>query len=218
MTKKRVAILISGRGSNMQALIEACAMQDFPAEVALVVANNLDAYGLSKAGKHGIEARVVNSKDYQSRKEYDAELHRVLTAAKIDIVCLAGFMRVLSDHFVRKWQGRMLNIHPSLLPSFRGLRAQAQALEAGVRIAGCSVHFVVPEVDAGPIIVQAAVPVLPGDDEEALSARILKQEHRIYPMALKWVAEGRLHIVDGRVKIDEAVVDDTQALSVPQAD
>ena len=187
--KKRVGILISGRGSNMQALVEAARAADFPGEVALVLSSKADAEGLSFARKAGIATVVVDQaqakRDGLSREGYDELLHRALTDARVEFVCLAGFMRILSDAFVSKWQGRMINIHPSLLPAFRGLHPQKQALEAGVSVSGCTVHYVVPELDAGPAIAQAEVPVLPGDTVESLSARILEAEHRTYPQALR---------------------------------
>lgn len=187
--KKRVGILISGRGSNMQALVEAARAADFPGEVALVLSSKADAEGLSFARKAGIATVVVDQaqakRDGLSREGYDELLHRALTDARVEFVCLAGFMRILSDAFVSKWQGRMINIHPSLLPAFRGLHPQKQALEAGVSVSGCTVHYVVPELDAGPAIAQAEVPVLPGDTVETLSARILEAEHRTYPQALR---------------------------------
>lgn len=187
--KKRVGILISGRGSNMQALVETARAADFPGEVALVLSSKADAEGLSFARKEGIATAVVDQaqakRDGLSREGYDELLHRALTDARVEFVCLAGFMRILSDAFVSKWQGRMINIHPSLLPAFRGLHPQKQALEAGVSVSGCTVHYVVPELDAGPAIAQAEVPVLPGDTVETLSARILEAEHRTYPQALR---------------------------------
>jgi phosphoribosylglycinamide formyltransferase-1 len=191
MTRKRVAILISGRGSNMRALIEAARAEDFPAEIVLVVSSRMEADGLGIARELGIETALVDQvrfrRENRDREAYDAELHHVLTRANVEFVCLAGFMRILSPGFVRNWQGRIVNIHPSLLPAFRGLKPQRQALEAGVKVTGCSVHFVVPELDAGPTIAQAEVPVLEGDTEETLSARILEAEHKLYPAALRKV-------------------------------
>jgi phosphoribosylglycinamide formyltransferase-1 len=198
VSRKRTAILISGRGSNMAALIDAARAPDFPAEIVLVISNREDAGGLVKARKDGIETKIVPHKAYASREDFDAALDAVLQAERIDLVCLAGFMRILSDGFARKWAGRVLNIHPSLLPAFKGVRVHEQALEAGVKVSGCSVHFVVPELDSGPIIEQEAVRVLPGDTPEALAARILEQEHRIYPHALKLVAEGKVMLADGK--------------------
>ncbi len=191
MTRKRVAILISGRGSNMRALIEAARAEDFPAEIVLVVSSRMEADGLGIARELGIETALVDQvrfrRENRDREAYDAELHHVLTRANVEFVCLAGFMRILSPGFVRNWQGRIVNIHPSLLPAFRGLKPQRQALDAGVKVTGCSVHFVVPELDAGPTIAQAEVPVLDGDTEETLSARILEAEHKLYPAALRKV-------------------------------
>jgi phosphoribosylglycinamide formyltransferase-1 len=187
--KTRVGILISGRGSNMRALVEAAREADFPGEIALVLSSRVDAEGLTYARNAGIATAVVDQaqakRDGLSRESYDEQLHRALSDARVDFVCLAGFMRILSDAFVVKWQGRMINIHPSLLPAFRGLHPQKQALDAGVKISGCTVHYVVPELDAGPAIAQAEVPVLPGDTVETLSARILDAEHGLYPQALR---------------------------------
>jgi phosphoribosylglycinamide formyltransferase 1 len=189
MTRKRVAILISGRGSNMRTLIEAARAPDFPGEIVLVVSSRMEADGLGVARELGIETALVDQVHYRrenrDREAYDAELHHVLTRANVEFVCLAGFMRILSADFVRKWEGRIVNIHPSLLPAFRGLKPQRQALEAGVTVTGCTVHYVVPELDAGPAIAQAEVPVLDGDTEATLSARILEAEHKLYPVALR---------------------------------
>ena len=192
--KTRVAILISGRGSNMASLIAAAQAPDYPAEIVLVLSNRPDAAGLDRARDAGIPARAIDHKAYPSREAFDAALQAELVAAEVDLVCLAGFMRIFSAGFVESWAGRMINIHPSLLPLFKGVHTHAQALEAGVRLHGCTVHYVVPELDAGPIIAQAAVPVLPGDDADALAARILVQEHRLYPQALALVAGGRARL------------------------
>lgn len=189
--RKRVAILISGRGSNMRALIEASRADDYPGEIVLVVSSRMEAAGLSLARELGVATELVDQVRYRrenrDREAYDAELHHVLTRANVEFVCLAGFMRILSASFVRKWEGRLLNIHPSLLPAFKGLKPQAQALAAGVAVSGCTVHYVVPELDAGQTIAQTEVPVLPGDTEETLSARILEAEHKLYPAALRKV-------------------------------
>lgn len=191
MPRTRVAILISGRGSNMRALIDAARAPDYPAEIVLVVSSRMDSQGLGVARELGIETTLVDQvrfrRENRDREAYDAELHHVLTRANVEFLCLAGFMRILSDDFVRKWEGRIVNIHPSLLPAFRGLKPQAQALAAGVKVSGCTVHYVVPELDAGPTIAQAQVPVLDGDTEETLSARILEAEHKLYPAALRQV-------------------------------
>ncbi len=201
MARLKVAVLISGRGSNLQALIDACAPADFPAEIRLVLSNRADAAGLERARRAGIPTQVVSHREYGTRAEFDAALDRALEAAEIELVCLAGFMRVLGDAFVARWRDRVVNIHPSLLPAFPGLNTHARALAAGVRFTGCTVHFVREAVDDGPIIVQAAVPVLPGDDSDKLAARVLAAEHRAYPLALRLIAEGRVRIADGRVEI-----------------
>ena len=201
MAKKRVGVLISGSGSNLQALIDACAAPDFPAEIAVVIANKADAYGLTRAKNAGIPAHVLNHKDYASREEFDAAMHQLLGHHLVDIVCLAGFMRLLSDGFVSQWHNKMLNIHPSLLPAFKGAHAIEDALAAGVKITGCTVHFVRVEMDAGPVILQASVPVLQEDTKELLAARVLVQEHRIYPQALRLWAEGKLSVEDEKVEI-----------------
>ena len=200
MTKKRVAILISGRGSNMMALVEAAAAPDFPAEIALVLSNRPDAAGLDWASSRGIPVAAVDHKTFgKDREAFERAMQAMLEENDIDLVCLAGFMRVLTPWFVAQWQGRMLNIHPALLPSYRGLHTHERALEDGVKIHGCTVHFVVPEMDAGPIILQAAVPVEDTDDADALAARVLAQEHRIYPQALALVAADRVKIDGNRV-------------------
>ncbi|MDE3115352.1 MAG: phosphoribosylglycinamide formyltransferase [Pseudomonadota bacterium] len=197
MSRVRTAVLISGRGSNLQALIDAAADPKFPAEIVLVLSNVEGVYGLERAKKAGIATAVISHKGL-SREDFDARIDAALEAADVQIVCLAGFMRILSDGFARKWAGRILNIHPSLLPSFRGVHVHEQALDAGVKFSGCTVHFVVPELDAGPIVAQAAVPVLPGDTPDSLAARVLEQEHRIYPAALKLLAEGKVKLEGGR--------------------
>lgn len=200
MKKKRVAILISGRGSNMMALAEAAAAPDFPAEIALVLSNRPDAAGLAWASARGIPVAAVDHKTYgKDREAFERAMQAVLQENAIDLVCLAGFMRVLTPWFVSQWQGRMINIHPALLPAFRGLHTHERALEDGVKIHGCTVHFVVPEMDAGPIILQAAVPVEDPDDAESLGARVLEQEHAIYPKALALVAGEKVRIEGNRV-------------------
>lgn len=186
--RKRVAILISGRGSNMRALVEAARAADYPAEIVLVVSSHPEAEGLRVARELGVPTEIVDQvrfrRENRDREAYDADLHSVLSVAKVEFVCLAGFMRILSAGFVRKWEGRIVNIHPSLLPAFKGLKPQAQALAAGVKVSGCTVHYVVPELDAGPTIARAEVPVLDGDTEATLTARILEAEHKLYPLAL----------------------------------
>ena len=215
MHKTRTAILISGRGSNMMALAETARDPGFPAEIVGVAANRPDAAGLAWAADRGIATRGLDHKAHSTREAFEAELHAALTDWRIEIVCLAGFMRVLTASFVDRWHGRMLNIHPSLLPAFKGLRTHERALAAGVRIAGCSVHFVVPEMDAGPIIVQAAVPVAETDTPHTLADRILAAEHRIYPQALALVAGGRLRIEAGRV-LGGPPIDQAACLLSPQ--
>lgn len=205
-SRLRVAILISGRGSNMQALIEDCAQAGSPAEIALVISNKAEASGLAQASAAGIATDIVSHHAFVDRAAFEAEIDTKLRAAGIQLVCLAGFMRILSDKFVAAWRDRMINIHPSLLPSFRGLDTHARALAAGVRLHGCTVHFVRPEMDTGPIIVQAAVPIDSADTPDSLAARVLAAEHRIYPLALRWIAEGRV-----RVKNERAIVDGAAA-------
>ena len=204
MKRLRAAVLISGRGTNLQALIEACADPSFPAEICVVISNRGDAAGLKRAEDAGIEARVVDHKGFPDRQSFEAALDEELRRAKAEFVCSAGFMRVLTEWFVERWRDRQINIHPSLLPDFPGLDTHARALAAGVREAGCSVHFVRAAVDAGPIIVQAGVPVLPDDDEDRLAARVLAAEHRIFPLALRLIAEGRVDVVGEVVHIDGA--------------
>ena len=199
MTRRRVAVLISGRGSNMASLIAAAGAADHPAEIVLVISNRPEAEGLARAREAGVAAAVVDHRAFSDRLSFERDLDRRLRDAGIELVCLAGFMRVLTPWFVDRWPGRLINIHPSLLPSFRGVRTHAQALAAGVLIHGCSVHYVVPELDAGPIIAQAAVPVHPDDTEEALRQRVLAQEHVIYPQALRLVAGDRVALVEGRL-------------------
>lgn len=205
MSRLRVSVLISGRGSNLQALIDAAAAPGFPAEVVLVLSNDPGAQGLARAERAGIATRVVDHHAFADRAGFEAALDDALVAAGSELVCLAGFMRLLGEGFVGRWRDRLINIHPSLLPAFKGLRTHERALAAGVRFSGCTVHFVRPAMDDGPIIVQAAVPVHAGDDADALAARVLAEEHRIYPLAMRLIAEGRVRVVDDRVEIDDAV-------------
>ena len=193
--KRRVAILISGRGSNMAALIEAARAPDFPAEIVTVISNRANAGGLEKAAAHGVATTVIESKPFgKDRAGFEAVLQRLLDDQKIELICLGGFMRLFTAEFVARWYGRMLNIHPSLLPSFPGLDPHGQALKAGVKISGATVHFVIPETDAGPIVMQGAVAVADDDTAETLAARILGIEHRIYPEALRLLASGRVRL------------------------
>jgi len=213
MSRKRVAALISGRGSNMAALIEAAKDKDYPAEIVLVLSNRPDAGGLVTARDAGIATDVVDHKQFgKDRAAFDLAMQQLLEKHRIDIVCLAGFMRLLSPAFVERWHGRMLNIHPALLPAFKGLDTHKRALEAGAKVHGATVHFVVPEMDAGPIVMQGAVAVREDDTEQSLSARVLAVEHRIYPAALKLVAQGRVRIADGRCLIDDVAVPDASQI------
>jgi phosphoribosylglycinamide formyltransferase-1 len=199
--KRRVAILISGRGSNMAALIQAAAAEDFPAEIAVVVANRADAGGLERAGAAGIPAVVIESKPFgKDRAGFEAALQAALEQHRVELICLAGFMRLFTAGFVQRWYGKMLNIHPSLLPSFPGLDPHGQALRAGVKISGATVHFVIPETDAGPILMQGAVAVSDHDVAETLAERVLEIEHRIYPEALRLLASDGVRLEDGICK------------------
>lgn len=203
MSRKRVAVLISGRGSNMAALIEAANAKDYPAEIALVVSNQPGAGGLLVARAADIATEIVDhSKFSGDRNRFEHEIQALLEKYRIEIVCLAGFMRLLTADFLDKWQWRILNIHPALLPDFKGLDTHRRVLEAGVTVHGATVHFVVPEMDSGPVIARGAITVRPGDSEEALAVRVLKVEHRIYPLALKLVAEDRVQIKNSHVLID----------------
>jgi len=190
--KSKVGVLISGRGSNLKSLIAACTDTNYPAEIVLVISNVAGAGGLTHASNAGIETKVISHKAYPSREAFDSAIDTALNDAGIDIVCEAGFMRIHSESFVRKWQGRIINIHPSLLPAFKGTHVHEQAIAAGVRMSGCTVHFVAAEVDSGPIIAQSAVPVLKGDTPETLAARVLEEEHKLYPLALRLAVEGRV--------------------------
>jgi phosphoribosylglycinamide formyltransferase 1 len=201
MSKKRVAVLISGRGSNMAALIEAAKAKDYPAEIVLVVSNRPDAGGLARARDAAIATAVIDHRPFgESREAFERALDEELRKYRVEIVCLAGFMRLLTAWFIGRWSGRILNIHPALLPEFKGLHTHRRALQAGVKRHGATVHFVVEETDAGPVISQQSVPVLPGDTEEALAARVIEVEHRIYPEALRLVAEGRANFLTPEAK------------------
>jgi phosphoribosylglycinamide formyltransferase 1 len=197
---KRTLILISGRGSNMEAIVRA----GLPTEISAVISNRADAAGLKFAAQAGIAVQVVDEREFSSRDGFEDALAKAMNRHSPDIVALAGFMRVLGAGFVRSYSGRMLNIHPSLLPAFPGLHTHRRALQEGVKLHGCTVHFVTPQVDHGPIVAQAAVPVRTGDTEETLAARVLRQEHRIYPLALRWFLEGRLVVENGLVRVNGA--------------
>jgi phosphoribosylglycinamide formyltransferase-1 len=200
--RARLAVLVSGSGSNLQALLDACAQADFPAEVACVVSNVPTAFGLERARKMGVPAVALDHKTFGSRADFEQALGQTLRAAKVEWVCLAGFMRLLSGDFLAGFPGRVMNIHPALPPAFPGLHAQRQALERGVKITGCTVHFVDAGTDTGPIIAQAAVPVLPDDDEASLSARILAEEHRLYPLAVRLAVTGKVTQEGARTRVD----------------
>lgn len=202
VSKMQIAVLVSGGGTNLQALIDHAADPNYPAEIALVLSNVPGAFALERAEKAGIPTAVVNHKDFDGREPFEDAMQEKLVEAGVEAVCLAGFMRILTDGFVSKWADKLINIHPSLLPAFRGLHVQQRAIDAGVRFSGCTVHFVTPEMDDGPIIVQAVVPIHQDDDADALAARILEQEHRIYPLAVRLVAEGRCRVEGERVVID----------------
>ncbi|RZL10220.1 MAG: phosphoribosylglycinamide formyltransferase [Rubrivivax sp.] len=202
---KNIVILISGRGSNMEAIVQACAQEQWPARVVAVISNKPEAAGLRFAAERGIATAVVDHRQFDSREAFDAELARVVEGFTPDAVVLAGFMRILTEGFVRCFEGRMLNVHPSLLPAFTGLHTHQRAIDAGCKVAGATVHFVTPELDHGPIVAQAVVPVLPGDTAQALSDRVLVQEHQLYPQAVRWLVEGKLVIdAQGRVTHTEA--------------
>ena len=202
MARLRVGVLISGSGTNLQSLIDDCARADAPSEIALVLSNRADAFGLTRAAEAGLPYRVIDHRDYGARADFERALSAALEASGVELVCLAGFMRVLTAPFVERWRDRLINIHPSLLPAFKGLDTHARAIAAGVRIAGCTVHFVRAAVDDGPIIVQAAVPVLLDDTAESLAARVLGEEHRCLPLAVRLIAEGRVSVAGGRCVID----------------
>ncbi|CAA7614632.1 phosphoribosylglycinamide formyltransferase 1 [Candidatus Terasakiella magnetica] len=204
MSRKKVGVLVSGRGSNLQALLDAAADPSFPAEIVLVISNIPEVYALERAAKAGVPTLVIPHKGFPSREAFDAEMDKALRAAGVEIVCLAGFMRLLSAGFVESWRNAMINIHPSLLPSFKGLHTHERAIEAGLKLHGCTVHLVTPDLDDGPILVQAAVPVLPGDNADALAARVLEQEHKAYPLALRLLAEGKVNVSGNCAHMDAA--------------
>jgi phosphoribosylglycinamide formyltransferase-1 len=212
-----LVVLISGRGSNLQAILDQARAGRLPVELRAVISNNPDAAGLERARRAGIQTRVINHRDYRARADFDAALMQAIDAHAPRLVVLAGFMRILGAAFIAHYTGRLMNIHPSLLPAFKGLDTHARALEAGVARHGASVHFVTNEVDGGPVIVQAAVAVLAGDTPERLAARVLEQEHRILPLAIRWFAEGRLSVRDGRVLLDGRVRPEQDLASPPPA-
>ena len=201
MVRLRVGVLISGNGSNLQALIDASHKRDFGAEIGLVISNQSDAYGLVRARDAGLSVALISHRDHSNRDDFDNALDAALTEAKIELVCLAGFMRVLDAAFVARWQDRLINIHPSLLPAFKGLDVHRRVIEAGVRFSGCTVHYVRPEVDSGPIIVQGTVPVLSDDTPETLEGRVHEIEHQCYPHAVDLIAKGRVRLEGDRVHL-----------------
>lgn len=200
----KLAVLISGRGSNMAALIEACETPDYPAEIVLVLSDRDGAAGLARAAARDIATRVIDHEAFDERVDFEAEVSAAIEAAGADLVCLAGFMRLVTDSFVERWRDRLINIHPSLLPAFKGLNTHQRALDAGARFAGCTVHFVRAQMDEGPIIIQAAVPVRGDDTAESLAERVLAMEHRCYPLAVRWMAEGRVRVTGETVRIEGA--------------
>ena len=207
MARLKVGVLISGSGTNLQALIDDCTRADAESEIVLVLSNRADAFGLTRAERAGLPHRVIDHREYESREAFEQALTEALEASGVELVCLAGFMRVLTTDFVERWRDRLINIHPSLLPAFKGLDTHVRAIEAGVRFAGCTVHFVRPDVDSGPIIVQAAVPVLPEDTAETLAARVLREEHRCLPLAVRLIAQGFVSVVNERCVVDAEAPD-----------
>ncbi len=214
-TKKRVGILISGRGSNMMSLMAAARAPDYPAEIACVLSNRPEAEGLFKAAGEGLPTCAIDHKGFGSREGFEAELDAALRSFEVDLIACAGFMRMMTPGFVERWRDRMLNIHPSLLPAFKGLDTHARALAAGVKLSGCTVHIVRPEVDSGPIIAQAAVPVLDGDTAESLAARVLEAEHQLYPHALSLFASGAITVSGERASVRQATVNQAKLLFWP---
>jgi phosphoribosylglycinamide formyltransferase-1 len=213
--RKKVGVLISGRGSNLQALLDACADPAYPAKIVLVVSNRAGAQGLARAEAAGVPTRVIAHRDFPGRAEFDTAVTTALEQAGVDLVCMAGFMRIVTESFIGHWKDRLINIHPALLPAFPGLDTHARALATGVKLHGCTVHLVRFEVDTGPIIGQAAVPVLPDDTPEALAARVLKAEHALYPHCLRLIAEGRVRIVDEVARVEPDAAGPAPALINP---
>ncbi|MGY6627453.1 MAG: phosphoribosylglycinamide formyltransferase [Oceanicaulis sp.] len=215
MARVRTGVLISGRGSNLQALLDAAADPAFPAEIVCVISNRPGAGGLQRAEAAGVSALTVDHKAFETREAFEDALHGELEHQGVELVCLAGFMRLLTPGFVNRWMGRMINIHPSLLPAFKGVDTHQRALDAGVKLTGASVHFVSAEMDAGPIIGQAAIPVLPGDNAEALAARVLAAEHQLYPECLRQIASGEARLEDGRVVLTRGAAPDARLVNPP---
>jgi len=213
----RIGILISGNGSNLEALIDSQSNSNESTEIVIVISNVDNARGLKIAAEHGIPTQIIKHQDYLSRDEFDIAMHRCLTEANVDLICLAGFMRIIGDVFVNKWPNKILNIHPSLLPAFKGLNTHERALKSGVKFTGCTTHFVRPALDEEPIIMQAVVPILAGDDKKILAERVLKQEHIIYPKTLSMIANGRISVSKNLVKILNANVQSTEYMINPLA-
>jgi phosphoribosylglycinamide formyltransferase-1 len=210
-----VGVMISGRGSNLQALLDACARPDYPARVVLVVSNRPDAPGLARAEAAGVPTQVIDHRDYASRETFDAAVTEAFEAAGVELICMAGFLRLLTEGFVDRWRDRLINIHPAILPAFKGLDTHARALATGAKLHGCTVHYVRFDMDTGPIVGQAAVPVLPDDDEARLAARVLAAEHRLYPRCLRLIAEGRVRIAGDAAIVAGATPDPAAALINP---
>lgn len=204
MARLKVGVLVSGRGSNLQSLIDACAQPGFPAEIVLVISNKADAFALERAKRAAIPTEILWHKAFASREDFDRALDAALRKTAVELVCLAGFMRILTPWFVERWRDRLINIHPSLLPAHKGLDTHARAIAAGDAVAGCTVHYVRAEMDTGPIILQARVPIMPGDDADKLASRVLVEEHRIYPEALSLIAQGRVAIAGDKAIIRDA--------------
>jgi phosphoribosylglycinamide formyltransferase 1 len=218
MARLNVAVLISGRGSNLQALIDGCAPSDFPAQIGLVISNVPDAAGLDRARNAGIATAVIDHRNFDGRESFEAALDQALGQSGVDFICLAGFMRLLTVGFVNRWNDRLINIHPSLLPAYKGLDTHARVLAEGARFTGCTVHFVRAEMDHGPIIIQAAVPVHPNDDEDKLAARVLAAEHQCYPQALRLIAEGRVQVTEDDTTVIRGIASPDTVLINPQPD
>ncbi|TNE66961.1 MAG: phosphoribosylglycinamide formyltransferase [Alphaproteobacteria bacterium] len=217
MRKLRLGVMISGNGSNLQALIDAAAAADYPARIVVVISNRPDAYGLERARKAGIDAICIDHKDFDAREPFEDRIHEVLSEHKVQLVCLAGFMRLLTPGFVNRWRDRMINIHPSLLPSYKGLHTHDRAIEDGVRFAGCTIHYVRAEMDNGPILMQAAIPIANGETPDSLAAKIHTYEHRMYPAAVKLIAEGKARVSAGKVVFADDVAMPDEGLVSPSA-
>jgi len=213
MAKLRLAVMISGSGTNLQALIDACAEPDYPAEIHVVISNRPEAIGIARAQKAGIEAEVIDHTRFEDREAFEEALHECLKEHRIQLVCLAGFMRILNAEFVNRWRDQMINIHPSLLPSYKGLHTHARAIEDGVRFAGCTVHYVRPEMDNGPILMQTAVPIATDETEDSLAAKILPYEHKMYPAAVRMIADGSARVSGGKVVFKETDMGDNGVVS-----